>query len=160
MRLNVILPDEVVVRIDALVGRGSRSRWIAEACETRLGSVAERSMAADCKSVGETREGSNPSRPTKLESGAAVAQAIVNRSVAGSNPASPAIPYTPGPRRAVAERPASNVQRYREKIASVIDKTWRTPAQIAAVTGIHERIVGKMLQGMDVEWQRGTVRLK
>jgi hypothetical protein len=32
--------------------------------------------------------------------------------------------------------------------------------QIAAATGIHERIVEKMLQGMDVEWQRGAVRLR
>jgi hypothetical protein len=56
--------------------------------------------------------------------------------------------------------PANNVQRYREKIAPVIDKTWRTPVQISAATGIHERIVEKMLEGMDVEWQRGAVRLR
>jgi hypothetical protein len=55
---------------------------------------------------------------------------------------------------------ASNVQRYREKIEPLITGSWKTPREIAAVTGIHERIVEKMLQDMDVEWQRGAVRLR
>jgi hypothetical protein len=114
MRVQVILPDEVVERIDGEVGRGSRSRWITEACEARLGS------------------------------GAAVAQTPVKRTVAGSIPASP----------------ASNVTRYREKIAPLITGSWKTPREISVVTGIHERIVEKMLEGMDVEWERGAVRLR
>jgi hypothetical protein len=55
---------------------------------------------------------------------------------------------------------ANNVQRYREKIAPVITGSWKTPREISVVTGIHERIVEKMLQGMDVEWDRGAVRLR
>jgi hypothetical protein len=137
---------ELASAIDDARGELGRSDWLRSLVETRLaqgGEVVTR-LAHNQEIVG-----ANPTPATKLESGAAVAQTPVKRTVAGSIPASPAKPA-----------PASNVQRYREKIAPVIDKTWRTPTQIAAVTGLHERIVEKMLQGMDVEWDRGAVRLR
>jgi hypothetical protein len=59
---------------------------------------------------------------------------------------------------------ANNAQRYREqyreKVAPVITGSWKTPRKISVVTGIHVRIVEKILEGMDVEWRRGAVRLR
>jgi hypothetical protein len=130
-RVQILLPEELLERVDAAAGDGRRSEFIRGACEAHLG---------EWKGFAPLLVPSSD----KLESSSVVECAPVKRSVAGSIPASP----------------ANNVQRYREKIAPVINGSWKTPREISVVTGIHERIVEKMLEGMDVEWDRGAVRLR
>jgi hypothetical protein len=129
-RLVVLVSPELASAIDEARGPMSRGLFVREAVAARLGLV-------------------EPGLPEVLPEPEPLPEvATLVKKIAAAKAGRSPVP------------PASNVQRYREKIAPVIDKTWRTPAQIATVTGIHERIVGKMLQGMDVEWDRGTVRLK
>lgn len=167
MRVQVILPDEIVGRIDELVGRGSRSRWIAEACEARLAQGGE-----VVTHLAHTQEivGANPAPATKLESSSVVERRSVKPSVAGSIPASPATPLpevaTLVEKIGVAKAgrssmpPATAAERFRGKIRPVIEGRWRTPREIAVEVELPERIVVKMLEGMDVEWDRGAVRLR
>jgi hypothetical protein len=122
--------DELASAIDEARGELGRSDWLRSLVEAKLG----------CSSEVERRS----PKPR----------------VAGSIPVSPATPIPAAKAGRSSMSAANNVQRYREKIEPLITGSWKTPREISVVTGIHERIVEKMLQGMDVEWDRGAVRLR
>jgi hypothetical protein len=133
-RLVVLVSPELASAIDEARGSMSRGLFVREAVATRLGLV-------------------EPDLPEVLPEPEVVVRA---KAVASEKPKP--VPAAKAGRSPVPS--ANNVQRYREKIEPLITGWWQTPKQIAEKTGIHERIVEKMLQGMDVEWQRGAVRLR
>lgn len=58
VRTHVVLPEELVQEIDALVGRRGRSRYVTQALEERLS--RERRSAAARAFVGSIKEGEVP----------------------------------------------------------------------------------------------------
>jgi hypothetical protein len=128
--------DELASAIDEARGELGRSDWLRSLVEARLSApvlVVERPVVVE-----------PPREVIEVQPVAKPVVQMVPAAKAGRSP-------TPS---------ANNVQRYREKIEPLITGWWQTPKQIAEKTGIHERIVEKMLQGMDVEWSRGAVRLR